>query len=188
VTEERRGFRPLGEREVHRGHIWRVVTASFEAPDGTTFERDVVRSPGAVGIVPILFDPEGVASVVLLRQYRPALDAEIIEIPAGMRDVPGEPPETTARRELAEEVGLAAGRLEPLTVFHNSAGMTDATTHLFLATDLTSVPAHAHGPEEEAMAVLQVPLTDALADVTRGIITDAKTIIGLLLTDQLLSS
>jgi ADP-ribose pyrophosphatase len=187
VTGTGHGFRPVGEREVHRGHIWRVVTATFAAPDGTTFERDVVRSPGAVGIVPILFDPEGTPSVVLLRQYRPALDAEIIEIPAGMRDVDGEPPDATARRELAEEVGLAAGRLEPLTVFHNSAGMTDATTHVFLATDLTSVPAQAHGPEEEAMAVLQMPLSEAIEDVERGVITDAKTIIGLLLTERRLA-
>ena len=85
-----------------------------------------MRSPGAVGVVPILFDAEGKPSVVLVRQYRAALDAELLEIPAGMRDVEGEPPEITARRELAEEVGLAAGRLELLTVFHNSAGMTDA--------------------------------------------------------------
>ena len=182
------GFRPRGERDIHRGHIWRVVTATFEAPDGTTFERDIVRSPGAVGIVPVLFDPEGAPSIVLLRQYRPPLDAEIIEIPAGMRDVEGEPPEATARRELAEEVGLSAGTLELLIVFHNSPGMTDATTHVYLATDLTSVPAEAHGPEEEAMVVVQVPLAEALADVERGAITDAKTIIGLLLTERRLSS
>jgi len=102
VTDPAEGFRLVGEREVHQGHLWNVVVGTFDGPDGTTFERDLVRSPGAVGIVPVLFDPEGMPSVVLVRQYRPALDGALTEIPAGMRDVEGEPPETTARRELAE--------------------------------------------------------------------------------------
>ena len=181
-------FRPVDERVVYQGHLWRVVVDTIEGPDGHRFERDVVRSPGAVGIVPVLFDPEGTPSVVLVRQYRAALDTEITEIPAGMRDVDGEPAEQTARRELAEEVGLAAHRLDLLTVFHNSAGMTDAATHVFLATGLTPVPAAAHGPEEEAMVVVQMPLADAVAEVARGAITDAKTVIGLLLTDRRLAA
>jgi 8-oxo-dGTP pyrophosphatase MutT (NUDIX family) len=181
------GFRLRAEREIHRGHIWRVVAATIEAPDGTTFERDIVRSPGAVAIVPVLFDAEGTPSIVLVRQYRAALDAELTEIPAGMRDIAGEPPDQTARRELAEEVGLAAGSLDLLTVFHNSAGMTDATTHVYCGTDLTPVPSSAHGPEEEAMTVVQVPLAVAVADVERGVITDAKTVIGVLLTQRRLA-
>jgi 8-oxo-dGTP pyrophosphatase MutT (NUDIX family) len=181
-------FRPLGERAVYQGHLWRVVVASFEGPDGERFERDVVRSPGAVGIVPVLFDAEGTPSIVLVRQFRAALGGEVTEIPAGMRDVEGEPPEETAHRELAEEVGLAAQRLDLLTVFHNSAGMTDAATHVFLATGLTPVPATAHGPEEETMVVLQVPLAEAVTDVARGAITDAKTVIGILLTQRRLAA
>ena len=182
------GFRRLAEREVHAGRIWRVVVGTYEGPDGSTFERDVVRSPGAVGIVPVLFDAEGTPSVVLVRQYRPALDVVLLEIPAGMRDVDGEPPDVTAARELAEETGFAPGRLDLLTMFHNSAGMTDATTHVYLATDLRVVPPHAHGPEEEAMTVEQVPLVDAVERVITGEITDAKTVIGLLLTDRRLAA
>jgi 8-oxo-dGTP pyrophosphatase MutT (NUDIX family) len=181
-------FRALGERPVYEGHLWRVVVGSFEGPDGDRFERDIVRSPGAVGIVPVLFDPEGTPSVVLVRQYRAALGQELVEIPAGMRDVDGEPPGETAHRELAEEVGLAAERLDLLTVFHNSAGMTDAATYVFLATGLTPVPASAHGPEEEAMVALQVPLAEAVTDVARGAITDAKTVIGILLTERRLAA
>jgi 8-oxo-dGTP pyrophosphatase MutT (NUDIX family) len=180
-------FRRLDERPVYQGHLWRVVVATFEGPDGNRFERDVVRSPGAVGIVPVLFDPEGTPSVVLVRQYRAALGTEITEIPAGMRDVDGEAPERTARRELAEEVGLAAERLDLLTVFHNSAGMTDAATHVYLATGLTPVPSQAQGPEEDAMIVLQVPLAEAVSEVVRGAISDAKTVIGLLLTERRLA-
>ncbi len=175
------GFRELSEREVHRGHLWRVVVATFESPAGEVFERDIVRSPGAVAVVPMRFDVEGNPVVVLVRQYRPALGIELVEVPAGMRDVDGEDPVTTAGRELAEECGLAAGRFELLTAFHNAAGMTDALTHIFLALDLTEVASEAHGPEEAFMTVHPVGLAEALADVDAGRISDAKTVIGLAL-------
>jgi ADP-ribose pyrophosphatase len=178
------GFRRLDEHTIHQGHIWRVAVATFEAPDGSRFERDVVRSPGAVGVVPLDFDPEGNPVVVLVRQYRPVLDRSMVEIPAGMRDVEGEPPEETARRELAEEAGLAARTLEPLVTFHNSAGMTDAETIVFVATDLTEVPHDRHGPEEEHLDVLRVGLRDALDDIGSGAITDAKTVVALLALDR----
>ncbi|MEO6123858.1 MAG: NUDIX hydrolase [Ilumatobacteraceae bacterium] len=175
------GFRHVSDRLVHQGHIWHVAVGTFAAPDGSMFERDIVRSPGAVAAVPLLFDAEGNASVVLVRQYRSPYDEMIIEIPAGMRDVTDEPTETTAARELIEEVGMRPGRLEPLTQFYPSAGMTDAVLHLFLATDLEVVDNERHGPEEQHMDVLHLPLETALAMVERGEIHDAKTIIGLLL-------
>jgi len=174
------GFRHLGDRLVHEGHVWSVVVADFVAPDGNRFSRDVVRSPGAVGVVPILFDPEGVPSTVLLRQYRPAYDAEIIEIPAGMRDVPGEPPETTAARELIEEAGLAADHLVWIARLRPSPGMTDAVTELFMATGCHTVAADLQGPEEQHMSLLHVALVEAEAMVHRGEITDAKSVIGIL--------
>ncbi|MEY2414931.1 MAG: 8-oxo-dGDP phosphatase, partial [Ilumatobacteraceae bacterium] len=80
-------FRHLGDRLVHQGYIWHVAVATFEAPGGELFERDVVRSPGAVGVVPLLFE-DGVPTVVFVRQYRGPLDQYLLEIPAGMRDVP----------------------------------------------------------------------------------------------------
>lgn len=175
------GFRHLGDRQVHQGHIWRVAVATFEAPDGTTFERDIVRSPGAVAAVPLTFDAEGNASVVLVRQYRAPYDAFVIEIPAGMRDVLDEPTEVTAQRELIEEVGLRAGRIEPLTQFYPSAGMTDSVLHLFLATELTPAAHAPHGPEEENLEILHLPLETALQMIERGEIHDAKTIIGILM-------
>jgi nudix-type nucleoside diphosphatase (YffH/AdpP family) len=175
------GFRHLGDRLVHQGHIWSVVVGSFAAPDGSTFERDIVRSPGAVAAVPLLFDAEGNASVVLVRQYRAAYDEFVIEVPAGMRDVADEPTVETAHRELIEEVGLDAGRLEELTQFYPSAGMTDSVLHLFLATELTPVPQELHGPEEEHLEVLHVPFETALAMIDNGEIRDVKTIVGLLL-------
>jgi 8-oxo-dGTP pyrophosphatase MutT (NUDIX family) len=181
------GFRRLSERVVHQGKIWKVVVADFEAPDGTSFVRDIVRSPGAVGVVPLMFDAEGVASVVLVRQWRPALEQEMWEIPAGMRDVEGEAPEMTGRRELIEEVGYEAGALTLLTVMHPSAGLTDSTTHIFVAGDLRSVPRDLRGPEEEASVVGTFALDDALAMIDRSEITDAKTIVGLMLADRRLN-
>ena len=72
-------FRHLGDREVHEGHIWHVVVADFEDPDGRSFQRDIVRSPGAVAAVPLLFDAEGNPSVVLIEQWRPTYDRVILE-------------------------------------------------------------------------------------------------------------
>jgi ADP-ribose pyrophosphatase len=168
---------------VHRGHIWNVVVGTFEAPDGELFERDVVRSPGAVAIIPLYLDHDE-PTVVFVRQYRGPFDRFVLEVPAGMRDVADEPPEITASRELAEEVGLVAGRLEHLTEFYPSAGMNDSTLHLYLATDLSPVPREAHGPEESHMEVLRIPLAEAVVMATTGEIQDAKTVIGLLLVDR----
>lgn len=178
------GFRRLDEREVHQGHVWRVVVAQFEDPAGNGFQRDIVRSPGAVGVVPLVFDAEGNPSVVLVRQYRPPYERAIIEIPAGMRDVPDEPPATTAGRELTEEVGLIAGEIEHLVDIYPSPGLTDSVTNIFLATDCTATEREAHGPEEEHSEVLHVPLDEAMAMIDRGEINDAKSVTGLLLVER----
>ncbi|MGH9272636.1 MAG: NUDIX domain-containing protein [Ilumatobacteraceae bacterium] len=177
-------FRHLGDRQVHQGHVWRVVVADFEAPDGTTFERDIVRSPGAVAAVPLVFDAEGKASVVLLRQWRPPYERVLIEIPAGMRDVDDEPTEETARRELQEEVGITPRSLDLLAEILPSPGLTDSVTMIYLATGGETGPRSLHGPEEEWSEVLHVPLDDAVAMVERGEIADAKSVVGILLTDR----
>ncbi|HWM19586.1 MAG TPA: NUDIX hydrolase [Ilumatobacteraceae bacterium] len=180
------GFRRISERELHQGYFWRVVAAEFEAPDGERFHRDIVRSPGAVGVVPLIFDAEGNASVLLVEQYRVALERNIIEIPAGMRDVEDEPPELTAHRELIEEAGLQAGRLDHLVDILPSPGLTDSVTIVFLATGCSPVERELHGPEEQHMTLLHLPLGDALAMIDSGEIADAKTVVGLLATQRLL--
>ena len=177
-------FRRLTETEVHRGHIWRVVVAEFEAPDGTRFERDVVRSPGAVAVVPVTFDGDGTPMVTLMRQYRATLERELVEVPAGMRDVPGEPAEATGRRELVEEVGLDAGELLLLTEMIPSPGMSDSVCAIYMATGCRHVERALHGPEEQHSEVIEVRLDDAVAMVVRGEITDAKSALGLLLTER----
>lgn len=177
-------FRRVGEHDVHQAHVWRVAVVEYEGPDGETFRRTIVRSPGAVGVLPLVFDAEGNASVVLLEQWRPPYEAFIYEIPAGMRDVPGEPTVETARRELVEEAGLASARLEELHEFYPSPGLTDSVTSVFLATGCTPVDRAPHGPEEVYARLVHLPFEDAVAMVLDGRIRDAKTVIALLLTER----
>jgi len=179
------GFRKLDERAVFRGDRISVGRARFEAPDGTEFERDVVHHPGAVAIVPVVDDGN---AVLLVRQYRPALDQHLLEIPAGLRDKEGEPPEDTARRELTEEVGMRAGRIEKLCVFHNSPGFCDEQVHVYLGLDLE--PAEngqdLQGIEEAHLTIERIALDDVARLIHEGRLTDAKTIVGLTLAREAL--
>jgi 8-oxo-dGTP pyrophosphatase MutT (NUDIX family) len=170
------GFRALDEEEIFQGYVIRVAKGRFQAPDGSIFERDVVHHPGAVAIVPIIDE-----QIVLVRQYRSALDTHVLEIPAGLRDVTGEPLAETAQRELVEEVGMRAGSLERITSVHNSVGFCDEQIHIFLATDLIEVPRElTDSPEEHDMEILRISLLDAEKMIATGEITDAKTVIGIL--------
>jgi len=178
------GFEKVDERTIHVGDRITLGRGTYRSPDGSTFERDVVHHPGAVGVVPIV--DEG-AGVLLVRQYRSSVDAELLEIPAGLRDVEGEPPAETARRELIEEVGMRAGRIEKLCAFHNSPGFCDEVVHVFAAFDLEETDRDLQGIEEQHMTVERVALDDVPGLIATGAITDAKTVIGLLLVRDLLS-
>ncbi len=188
MTDPVGSFRWVSDRLVHQGYVWNVVVAEFDDPAGERFTRDIVRSPGAVGVVPLVFDAEGNPSVVLVAQYRPPYDRPILEIPAGMRDIDGEATEEVARRELIEEAGLAAGRLDLLTAIGPSPGMTDSITTIYLATDCTPVDHDRQGPEEQYMELVHLPLRDAVDRVISGEIIDAKTVVGLLLTERRLAA
>jgi 8-oxo-dGTP pyrophosphatase MutT (NUDIX family) len=169
-------FHVIGERQVWEGQRIAVAVLRVKGPDGAAYEREVVHHPGAVGMVPLHDD----GTVTLVRQYRAPLDTEMWEIPAGLRDVAGEPTELTAQRELAEEVGLRAGRLEHLITFHNSPGFSDEAVVIYLATDLHEVPDDRQSVEEQHMVVERIPLAEARAMVADGRITDAKTVIAVL--------
>lgn len=171
-------FRVVDEQIMWSGRLLRAGQVTVEGPGGEKLVRDVVRHPGAVAVVPLHDD----GSVTLVRQYRAAADTSLWELPAGLRDVEDEAPAMTASRELVEEAGLAAEQIRYLTTFHNSPGHTDETVQIFLATGLTSVPDDRQGIEEQHMVVQRMPLADALEMLAAGQITDAKTIIGLMLT------
>ena len=170
-------FRLVEERLVHQGKVIGLYECDYEAPDGTCFTRDVARHPGAVSVVAIGDDH----TVTMVRQFRAALDSDLLEIPAGKIDPTDDSPLTTAKRVLTEEVGLAAGHWELLISFAQSPGFCDEMNHVFLATELSSVPRSVDGVEEEHMTIHQVPLADIPGLIDAGQLIDGKSVIGLLL-------
>ncbi|HZU74687.1 MAG TPA: NUDIX hydrolase [Acidimicrobiales bacterium] len=168
-------FRSLGETCLHQGHVISLYRGRFVAPDGSPFEREIVRHPGAVVVVPLVDD----STALLVRQYRAAIDSELLELPAGKRDVPDEDPADTAARELAEEVGKRPGRLVKLAEFLNSPGFSDELSHCYLATELEDCDTDAQGVEEGHMVTVTVDLAEVPGMIERFELRDAKTIIGL---------
>jgi len=173
-------FRKVGERIVWSGTLVSAGTGTFVDPDGNQFERDVVHHPGAVVVVPVTDDEE----VVLVRQYRAAIDRILLELPAGKRDVADEPVESTAARELEEEVGMRAASMEKMAEFYNSPGFCDEHSYLFLATGLIECATSFQGHEEQHMTIERVPLRRVPDLITAGEIVDAKSIIGLCLARE----
>lgn len=168
-------FSVVSDELIHQGAVVGFYRREIKGPDGQTYDRDVVKHPGAVAIVPF---EDG--DIYLVKQYRSPIDADLIEIPAGKLDIDGEPFEITANRELEEEVGRSAGKLQPLVDLYHSAGFCDELGHIFLATDLVEVPQRLEGPEEANLEVLRVPMTDAIAMVMDGRINDGKSMVGIL--------
>ncbi len=169
---------------LHRGRFITVTRATFVDPDGHSFERDVVRHPGAVAMVAVTDNH----AVLLVQQYRPAVDQWLLEVPAGTCDIEGEPGETTARRELAEEVGYAAGHLHLLTRCAITPGFCDEYSSVYLCTGLSPVPLDRQGTEERFMRVVEVPLDRFDGMVDDGTIVDATTILGVALARRHLSA
>jgi 8-oxo-dGTP pyrophosphatase MutT (NUDIX family) len=172
----------VGETEVFSGWIISVAQVDLVDPEGNAFSRDIVHHPGAVAIVAVDDDRQ----VTLVRQFRTAAGRAILEIPAGTRDVTGETPEVTARRELAEEAGLAAGEVTLLVSTYNSPGFSDQLTLIYLATKLSPCATDRVGVEERWMTLERVALDDVEALVSSGQLVDETTILGLLLARQAL--
>ena len=178
------GFRIVGSNRVADAGFLAIDEVVVEDEGHETFTRMVVRHPGAVVMVPVV-DPD---HALLVRQFRAATGGELLEVPAGKRDVDGEAPEQTARRELAEEIGLRPARLVKLAEFWNSPGFCDEYTHLFAAFDLGATDEGEPATHEEAaMTTERVAFADVDALIARRELVDAKSIIGLLLTRRLLA-
>ncbi|NLE71939.1 MAG: NUDIX hydrolase [Actinomycetales bacterium] len=174
------GTRPVSEsRVLHRGMVWDVVSETVDLGAAGTVTREFVRHPGAVSVIALDDDDR----VLLLRQYRHPVRAELLEPPAGLLDVPGEPPLAAARRELAEEADLVAGAWWLLTEYLSSPGGSDEALHVFLARDLSPVPddeRHVREAEEADMTAVWVPLDDAVTAVLGGRLRSPSTVIGVL--------
>jgi ADP-ribose pyrophosphatase len=168
----------LASRRIYSGRVVGLDLDTVRYPDGSTGELEMIRHPGAAAVVPVASDPGGRDPVLLLiRQYRYATGGPLWEIPAG-RLAPGEDPAVCARRELLEEVGVRAGRLERLTTIWTTPGFTDERIHLFWAADLTAA-AHDREPDE-FIEVVPRPLSEVLQATRSGEICDAKTVAAIL--------
>ena len=165
----------LSVQTVHEGRIFRLEEMEVRFPSGDTGLRDVVRHPGAVGILAFNTADE----VLLINQWRTALGRVTTEIPAGKLE-PGEDPATCAAREFEEETGFAAGSVDYLTSITPAAGFCDEVLHLYVARGLT-VGAGDHLPDEdEFIETRWVPFDEVVDACVRGLVSDSKTLIALL--------
>jgi len=169
----------VSTERVFAGRVISVRVDQVAMPGGSVAQRDIVEHPGAVGVVVL----NGADQVLLIKQYRHSVAEQLWEVPAGIRDVAGEPLVETAQRELVEEAGLRAGRWEVLCDVLSSPGMSDEAYRIFLARDPEVVPA-AERPElrdeELDLQPTWVELDEACAMVFRGEIRNAMCVIGLL--------
>jgi len=161
-------------RVIYTGRILNLREDTVELSNGRTAKREVVEHQPVVVMV-ALDDRD---NVILVRQYRKAVEAELLEAPAGGLNE-GEPPEQGARRELEEETGFRAGRIQPMGGFFSAPGFCTEYLHAFLCTDLRHVGAHPEDDEE--IAVEPTPVARIPELIRTGRIRDAKSVAGLLM-------
>src|SRR6476469_7061472 len=181
LRARKRGEKPtaqLGSTELYSGKIISLFRDTIRFPDGSVSEFDIVRHPGAAAIVPFMNDPQGEdPQILLLRQYRYAAGGYIYEVPAGRLDG-DESPASCAVRELKEETGCTADRMDPLFTMFTTPGFTDEKIHVFMATGLS----HGESAREadEFADVVIMRLAEALELIRDGEIMDAKTALSIL--------
>jgi ADP-ribose pyrophosphatase len=159
-------------RRVYDGRVVKLDVDRVELPGGARVELEVVRHPGAAAVVPFV----SADHVVLIHQFRHAAGGTIWEVPAGKLD--GEAPQVCAARELEEEAGLRAGRLERLGAIWTTPGFTDERIHLFAAYELERVPQRLQ--EDEVLEVVEMPLARAVEMIWSGELSDAKSALALI--------
>lgn len=173
--------RIVSRRLLARGSRFDFDEVTVAGPDGAERTRQYVRHPGAVCVIPIRRGDSGLR-IVMVRNYRAAIDAWLLELPAGTLE-PGESPDACGARELAEETGYRASVLKPLGRFHTSPGLSDELMWLFAAEGLEFVGQHLD--DGETLDVEELPLADAITLARKGGLTDGKSILGLLLAQDL---
>jgi ADP-ribose pyrophosphatase len=168
----------ISSEPIYMGRIVKLFKDTVRFPDGSTGQLDVVRHPGAAAVVPFLTDPTGDdPQLLLIKQYRYAAGGYIYEIPAGMLD-PGEEPVHCAHRELKEEVGCTAKKMEHLFTVLTTPGFTDERIHIYMATGLErGETAH---ESDEFLTIETVTLSAALGLIRNGEINDGKTALAIL--------
>ena len=171
----------VGQVASRREYTGRVVNLDIDQvrfPHGKVGELELIRHSGASAVLPFLGDPEGEdPTILLIRQYRYAADGFIYEIPAGRLE-PGEPPEQCAVRELREETGCTAVKMEHLYTMYTTPGFTDERIHLFAATGLERGESALE--QDEFVEVVPTAMSAALRLIRDGTINDAKTALSIL--------
>ena len=165
-------YRLNHSQTLYRGRVIDLTVDRITTASGTQAVREVVVHPGGAAVVPVFSNGD----VLLVEQFRYPMQQSLLELPAGKID-PGESPEETAARELQEEVGFRAGRLEKLVEFYTTPGFCNELLHLFLATDLK--PGRRAGDEDEELSVHRYSPKQLEKLIGLGKIVDAKTLIGL---------
>ena len=163
------------EKTIKTDHIFKGKIISLQVddvilPDGKSGKREIVKHPGAVAVIALTTDKK----IVMVEQYRKAMDLSLIEIPAGKME-PGEDPIVTAARELEEETGYEAEKLDHLISFYTSPGFADEIIHLYIATNITKVENPRAGDEDEFVELHELTLEEAVKLVEEQRIYDAKT-------------
>jgi ADP-ribose pyrophosphatase len=173
------GIRQTGSRTIADVGFTRLDEVTIEAPDGSTAIRYALRLADAVAVVPLDGD-----DVVLIEQYRAPIGERLLEIPAGVLDVPGEEPTATASRELEEEIGFRPLSLAHVIDLVMSPGVVDQVISIYVADGLEAMTRKPEGIEERYAEVHRMPLSEAIDLVRTGRIRDGKSIVGLLLAGQ----
>lgn len=171
----------IDSKRVYDGPILHIDHITNRLPNGSTALREIARHPGASAVVPV--DAEG--NVYLVKQFRAPLSQVLLEVPAGKLDFPGEDRLDAAKRELEEETGLNAARWTFLTDIFTSPGFTDEKISLYLAQELSA--GKSHPDADEFLNVARLPLEEVIAMITRGEITDGKSVCALLMANARLN-
>lgn len=168
----------IGSRREYSGRVINLDIDQVRFPNGKVGELEIIRHSGASAVIPFLGDPgSDDPAILLIRQYRHAADGFIYEIPAGRLEA-GEPPEQCAVRELREETGCTAKKMEHLYTFYTTPGFTDEKIHLFVATEL--VRGDSALEADEFVEVVPTQMSAALKMIKDGTINDAKTALSIL--------
>ena len=168
----------LSSRRIHTGKVLNLDLDTVRFPNGSTGELEIIRHPGAAAVLPFLSDPAGDdPQIMLLKQYRYAAEDFLYEIPAGRLE-PGEEPARCARRELKEETGCDAERIDHLYTFYTTPGFIDERIHAFMAVGLTR--GQSSTETDEFITVETMTLSHALGLIQKGEIKDGKTALTIL--------
>ena len=172
----------VGSEDIFDGALLHVKRDTVKLPNGNQATREWIKHPGASAVIPVL--PDG--RIVLVRQYRYPIGRVTLEIPAGKLDAPDEDPLYCATRELSEETGYQAERIEKLTTIATTVGFSNECIHLYIAEGLT--PGEQHPDEDEFIHVVKLPLAEAVQMVLDGRIYDAKSVTSILLAERRLQA